>query len=509
MMAQRIVTVVDRWPNRVVVCLMVLVVAVLSAKPAAAAFPGMNGKIVFAKAGGPGAGEIWAMNEGGSEQTRLTKGESAGAGRNRSPTFSPDGTRIAFVSDREGNSDVFIMDADGSHQQNLTNHDREDGEPTFSPDGLHIAFTRAMGRSDDWMRRNDEVFTMDVHGNHQTRLTHNTDYTGDDNSPVYTPDGRSIIFVSTRPGCAPLQPEYPELGYSCASPKIREMFSNGTGQVRLTSTKDQHESEPDVSPDGIRIVFADGGMVVMNRDGTGVKRLIGPDRDLGMVGDPVFSPDGSRIAFTSNTVGHREVYTMKASGAAEQRLTFDQYEDWHPDWGPVISTGRGAPPPGTSGTKPAACPVGTSASVRCLGDTTARMIMVGTDLSEKFVGTSGPDQITMFGGTDVAKAGSGADHVDGGAGKDQAAGSDGDDVLMGGGEDDKLSGGDGNDQVYGGVGMDLLLGGAGDDLLSGGAGNDRLFCGAGVDRSDSGTGTNSVNSDCERRPKRRKARPMR
>ena len=81
--------------------------------------------------------EIYVMNADGTGERRLT----SSAGDDMLPVWSPDGSRIAFTSTRDGNGEVYVMNADGSDQTNLTNHPGADGGPRWSPDGTRIAFT--------------------------------------------------------------------------------------------------------------------------------------------------------------------------------------------------------------------------------------------------------------------------------------------------------------------------------------------------------------------------------
>src|SRR6267142_2167262 len=97
-----------------------VVVAALAAsvRPAFAAFPGANGRIAFAS-DRTGDEEIWVMNADGANQHNLTNNPAASDSR---PAWSPDGTHIAFVSNRTGDNDIWIMNADGTSQHNLTNN---------------------------------------------------------------------------------------------------------------------------------------------------------------------------------------------------------------------------------------------------------------------------------------------------------------------------------------------------------------------------------------------------
>jgi len=91
---------------------------------------------------------------------------------------SPDGTRIAFQSNRDGNYEIYVMDADGSNQTNLTNNPADDMFPVWSPDGTKIAFMS--NRDGNW-----EIYVMNADGSNQTNLTNNI---GDDMYPMWSPD---------------------------------------------------------------------------------------------------------------------------------------------------------------------------------------------------------------------------------------------------------------------------------------------------------------------------------
>ena len=106
------------------------------------------------------------------------------------PDWSPDGSQIAFQSFRDGNNEIYVMDADGQNQTRLTFNDRDDRRPVWSPDGRRIAFQ-------SFRDGNNEIYVMDADGQNQTRLTANDD---DDESPSWSPDGQRIAFESDRDG---------------------------------------------------------------------------------------------------------------------------------------------------------------------------------------------------------------------------------------------------------------------------------------------------------------------
>ena len=91
----------------------------------------------------------------------------------KNPSWSPDGKRIAFTSSRDGNMEIYVMDADGNNQQNLTNRPHLDWEPSWSPDGKRIAF---MSNGEGGLEIKDgnlEIYVMDADGSNQRNLTNN------------------------------------------------------------------------------------------------------------------------------------------------------------------------------------------------------------------------------------------------------------------------------------------------------------------------------------------------
>jgi Tol biopolymer transport system component len=127
---------------------------------------------------------IYVMNADGSDPRNLTNNSA----EDLSPTWSPDGSQIAFASDRDGNSEIYVMNADGSDPRNLTNNSAGDWTPVWSPDGSQIAF--ASQRDGNW-----DIYVMNADGSDPRALTtlRTWDYLG-----AWSPDGSQIAYSSNR-----------------------------------------------------------------------------------------------------------------------------------------------------------------------------------------------------------------------------------------------------------------------------------------------------------------------
>ena len=152
------------------------------ASAGAGAFPGKNGPITFTSYR-DGNAEIYTMNADGSNPVNLTNNPA----QDSAPAWSADGDHLAFQSNRDGNNEIYISSADGRHQVRLTNNSLSDTAPTWSPYGDELAFTRVLADG------NSEVFTMTIRGTDQVNITKDP---AKDYAPSWSPDGTTILFTS-------------------------------------------------------------------------------------------------------------------------------------------------------------------------------------------------------------------------------------------------------------------------------------------------------------------------
>ena len=226
------------------------------------------------------------------------------------PDWSPDGTKIAFVSRRSGGYQICVMDADGKNQIELTDGTETKADPDWSPDGGKIAFTVHDGIS--------HIEVMDADGQNRVRFEDQT------MQPSWSPDGQQIAFVYRK-----------DEGI-----EIYVMGADGRGLERVTHDL-TGKWNPSFSPDGQRIAYwgKDAGfyhVFVMGADGKNPVRLTHNKEDHSR---PTWSPDGGTIAYVVSKDGipfGRKIHLMTADGKYIKQLSrVRDATDDQPDYSPV------------------------------------------------------------------------------------------------------------------------------------------------------------------------------
>jgi Tol biopolymer transport system component len=374
---------------------------------ASSAWTSTSGLIAF-RSDRDGEPDVFTIDQAGSTTTKLTANSGI---RDTSPTWSPEGLRIAYVRKvrSTGKPDLFEMNAVGRGRIRLTATPVPERDPAWSTDGTRIAYSAPASSGEPY-----RIFVMNADGTTPEQLT--TQSAGSaDRSPAWSPDGARIAFVSDRAG-----------GF----PEIYLMNADGSGVTRLTNNV-LIDGNPSWSPDGTKLAVerccADGSSEIYSIDvATGVETDLTNTTDQEF--DPAWSSDGTMIAYVGVPAGggNVDIWTMSADGSGQTRLTNEPADDLSPDWQPL--------------------PICT---------------ITGTSMADVLVGTEGNDVICGLGGADTISGGDGSDLVFGGAGNDVIYGELGSDLLFGEGGSDTLDGGPDYDGLNGGPGTDPCL--PGDD----------------------------------------------
>lgn len=247
-----------------------------------------------------GAKELWIMRWDGGEAQQLTSHRSIAL----SPAWSPDGQWLAFTSFLRGSPQLFVFRPTEGYLKAISTLPGVNSSPSFSPDGKLVAF--AAGDSGE-----TDVFVVPAEGGTPVRLTRTR---GISTQPAWSPSGRQIAFTSSVGG----------------SPQLYLMDAEGANVRRLTFD-DKYADEASWSPDGVKIAYTslvDERFQIAVLDLRNNTRTIIPGR--GNNGNPCWSPDGTVLAFVSNRTGSKEIFITDQVGHPRQITTLGN--NMQPAW---------------------------------------------------------------------------------------------------------------------------------------------------------------------------------
>jgi TolB protein len=227
-----------------------------------------------------------------------------------SPTWAPDGRRLAYVSFATGRSNVVIQDIYTGQRQIVADGEGINGAPAFSPDGQRLAMS--LSRSG-----NPEIWVRDLESGRMGQLTNHWSI---DTEPAWSRDGRHILFTSDRAG----------------RPQIYRVRSDGRNVERVTY-EGQYNSRVSVDPYTGLLAMVHGGnadfrIAVLDRDSNRL-RVLSPGR---MDESPSFAPNGRMVLYAASESTRGVLYAVSVDGRFRQRLVLSDGDVREPAWSPLM-----------------------------------------------------------------------------------------------------------------------------------------------------------------------------
>jgi Tol biopolymer transport system component len=263
-----------------------------------------------------GDSDIYIINPDGTGLINLTDDEYY----NFLPSWSPDGKKIAYTSQADGN--IYLIDLDKKNKINLTNSSTYDLCPDFSPGGSKIIYMSSTNSNNEF-----NIFLINTDGSNPVQLT-------DDNFinayPRWSPDGKEIAFISNKNG------SYDLFIMNADGSNVRYLVS-------LTARGDLEIIEAlsiSWSPDGSKIVFSSDyqgnfDIFTINKDGSNLRNITNTDNNEEALAD--WSPDGIYITFISiDENGREQIYIMNKDGSGREKVTNYQFNSGNPAWSPFF-----------------------------------------------------------------------------------------------------------------------------------------------------------------------------
>ena len=227
-----------------------------------------------------------------------------------SPSWGPDGERVAYVSFEGGSPAVFVQQVGSGERRKVSGRGGINGAPAWSPSGDRLALTLSH-------QGNPELYVLDLDTDELTRVTRSG---GIDTSPTWTPDGKTLVFTSDRSG----------------GPQIYIAPIDRSARARRLTFDGSYNADPDVSPDGEQITFVhrtQNGryrIAVLDR-GSELMRVVSDGR---LDESPTFAPNGRMILYATEHQGRGVLGSVSTGGGAAARLSRAQGDIREPAWGP-------------------------------------------------------------------------------------------------------------------------------------------------------------------------------
>jgi TolB protein len=288
-----------------------------------------NTKFVFTANRNGRFKEIYIMDWDGNPSSikRVTHSKNLAI----SPSWSPDGKKLAFTNfayhpkAKTRNADLFLYTLKTGKLHLLSYRKGTNSGATFHPNGRDLFFTFAKNGVSN-------IYKLNLQTEKLSNVTKRHKTWSLNLEPHISPDGKNIVFSSTRSG----------------KPMVHVMTTDGNN-VRRRTNAGWYNSSPRFSPDGKKIAFAGqdrtaqkGGhfdIFIMNIDGTNMERVTSArktNKKMANNEEPSFSPDSKKLVFTSNRTGKSQIYIIDIDGSNERRITFDNYNYEKPKWSPYL-----------------------------------------------------------------------------------------------------------------------------------------------------------------------------
>jgi TolB protein len=268
--------------------------------------PGIASSQICFSGGQTGKKEIYVSDYDGANLTQVTKHGSISI----LPAFSPDGSKIAYVSYKDRYQFLYILELATGKSSSLSKEVGMNSAPVWAPDGSRLAIVLSKDA-------NSEIYLVNADGSNKRRLTNDPAV---DTSPSFSPDGKQVCFVSERGGNA----------------QVWAMNTDG-GNARRLSLQGGKSYDPAWSPNGEFIAYVveqsgDGFEIyVMNADGGNPRRLTA---SVGSNESPSWSADSRHVMFSSTRNGSPELWTVTLATGEERQVPSVNVRAQAPDWGP-------------------------------------------------------------------------------------------------------------------------------------------------------------------------------